>query len=170
MNERLSLTFLLNDTRSRVYLLWAVLVTAGFVATHYVQRKQINPVWAVMSLVALGYMLRVMPLRVRQMRLIFLSWLVPIFIGMTVSGLAFIVEPLFGLVPYLGSFWLVVMAVGYAWNGLVDEPAGWYWFAVGINLVGAILCSFVDAFVMQQYLVAAVISGWSMVNLWLFRT
>ncbi|MFZ1324016.1 MAG: hypothetical protein WAQ57_02545 [Candidatus Saccharimonadales bacterium] len=170
MNGRLSLRFLLNDTRSRVYLLWAVLVTAGFVATHYFQRKEINPVWAVISLTGLGYMLRVMPLRVRQMQHILISWTVPITTGMIISGLAFRTDIFAGIIPYLGVFWLIIMAAGYAWNGLVDGPGGWYYFAAVLNLFAAVLCYVLEPFLAVQYLIAAIVSAWSMLYLWLLRT
>lgn len=170
MSSSIRWKFLINDTRSRVYLLWAIIVTGGFIATHYFQRKEINPVWTLLSLVGLGYMAYVMPLKIRQMRRILLAWLVPITFGMIISGLAFRVDSLAGVIPYLGVFWLVVMAAGYTWNGLVDPPGFWYWFAAGLNIIAALLCYFFEPFTLQQYLVAAVISGWSMLYLWLLRT
>lgn len=170
MNNTLDIKFLLNDTRSRVYLLWAVLATGGFIATHYFQQKQINPVWAVLSIIGLGYMFKVMPLKIKQMRNIFLAWLVPIVFGMVISGLAFIVDPLADVIPYLGAFWLLVMAAGYALNGAVDAPAKWYWFATALNIAAAIACFYIEAFTIAQYLVAAIVSAWSMLYLWLFRT
>jgi hypothetical protein len=165
--------FLLIDTRARVYLLWAVLGTIGFVATHFFQLHIINAVWTAISLVGLGYMYKVMPLSVRQMRHIFLAWLVPIFIGMCVSGIIFYVHtPLTAyLMSHLGAFWLAVMAVAYFWNGIVDsEPADWYWFAFVLNGAAAALCFWHEPFTDGQYLVAAVVTAWSMLNLWLFRS
>jgi len=170
MDEKLSLRFLLNDSRSCVYLLWALLVTAGFVATHYFQREEINPLWFGLSILGLGYMFKIMPLKVHQMRRIFVSWFVPIVFGMVISVLAFRVAVLSEVIPYLGVFWLVVMAVGYAWNGAVDQPAKWYYVAAGLNILAAILCYYVNAFTMQQYLVAAIVSAWSMLYLWILRT
>jgi hypothetical protein len=170
MNEKVSWRFLFNDSRSQVYLLWSVLVTLGFVATHYFQRREINPVWAVISIIGLGFMYRVMPRRVRQMKHIFLSWAVPIVFGMVVSGLAFRVDALSDVIAYLGVFWLVVMAIGYAWNGIVDRPAGWYFFAAALNIAAALLCYFFEPFLTQQYLVAAIVSAWSLLYLWLLRT
>lgn len=160
------------ETRARVYLLWAVLVTAGFIATDYHQRKTINPVWFTLSLIGLGYMYRVMPLKVRQMRNIFLAWLVPITVGIAISGIVFYikVEWAYRLIAHLGAFWLLVMAIGYLWNGLVDRPMGWYIFAVVINVGAAILCLLNRDWTQAQYLVAAIVSAWSMLNLWLFRT
>ncbi len=122
------------------------------------------------SLIGLGFMFRTMPLRVGQMKRIFLAWLIPITVGMIVSALAVKLSSLSELVPYLGAYWLLVIAVGYFWNGLVDPPGGWYWFASVLNLAAAILCYVSPDFTQQQYLVAAIVSAWSMANLWLFRT
>lgn len=160
------------ETRARVYFLWGVLVTAGFVATHYFQRKQINAVWFTLSMIGLVYMLRVMPMRVRQMRHILWAWLIPIALGMFVSGAVFYVEAAWAgeLVAHLGAFWLIVMAVGYAWNGLVDPPSGWYYFAAVINFAAGVLCFTNPDWTSVQYLIAAIVSAWSMANLWLFRS
>lgn len=170
MNTKIDKSAMLHTSRGQVYLLWAVICAIGFVATHYVQRKQINGFWLLLSVVGLGYMLKVMPLGVRQMRNIYLAWLVPITFGMVMSALAFQLDSLVQLSGYLGSFWLAVMAVGFLWNGLVDPPSGWYWVAVGLNVTAALLCWRVEWFLINQYLVAAVVSTWSMLNLWLFRS
>lgn len=172
MNERVYLKFLCNDTRARVYLLWAVLATSGFVMTHFHQLgfRVINAVWMIVSIIGLVYMLRVMPMKVRQMRHIFIAWLLPISFGMVVSIAAFRITGLQWIVDYLGIFWLFVMAIGYAWNGLVDQPAGWYVVAALLNCAAALLCIFFEPAAEQQYLIAAIISAWSMINLWLFRT
>ncbi len=170
MNNTLDFKFLISDTRSRVYLLWAVLVTVGFVATHYYQMKNINAVWFVLSVIGLGYMFKAMPLKIKSMRNIFLAWLIPILFGMTVSGLAFRIDSLAEIIPYLGAFWLLVMSAGYALNGLVDSPSTWYWFAAMLNLAAGLACFFLEPFTAAQYLVAAAVSAWSMLNLWIFRT
>jgi hypothetical protein len=172
MNGKINIRFLLSDTRARVYLLWAVLATGGFIATHYHQRQSINAVWFIISVIGLGYMYKVMPLKIRQMRHIFLAWAVPIIFGMIISGLVFRTssDVATNVIVHLGGFWLLVMSVGYVLNGLVDRPAGWYWLAGGVNLLAGILCFTVDSFVAVQYLIAAVVSGWSMLSLWLFRT
>jgi hypothetical protein len=165
------LRYLFIGTRARVYLLWGVLATAGFVATHFYQNKNINAVWTIMVAVALWFMYRVMPMKVVQMRRIFMAWLVPIGLGMLVSGAVFYISwlPAVQLIGYLGAFWLGVMAVGYALNALVDPPTGWYWFATILNAIACVLCFTVDALAQVQYLVAAVVTAWSMLNLWLFR-
>jgi hypothetical protein len=172
MNDKVDWEFLLIDSRARVYLLWAVLTAVGFVATHFFQNKLINGVWAMLSLIGLGFMFRVMPLQVKQMKRIFISWLVPIVLGMTVSGLVFYQNSLAAgnLIAHLGAFWMIVMAVGYFWNGLVDPPSNWYWFAGLLNLSFGLLCFTVDALLAAQYLIAAVVSAWSMLYLWIFRT
>lgn len=163
---------LFTQTRARVYLLWAILATGGFIATHYYQRKQINAAWFSISVIGLVYMFKVMPMQVRQMKQILMAWLVPITIGMVVSGLVFYIKDdiAYKTIANLGGFWLAVMAAGYLWNGLVDRPASWYYFAVVINIVAAYLCYTNDNWRSVQYLIAAIISAWSMVNLWFFRT
>lgn len=171
LNENIDLKFLLGDTRARVYLLWAFLASFGFVATHYYQRQQINGAWFLISILGLGYMYRVMPLRVKQMRNIFLAWAVPITFGMVVSAAVFYSQSdlASGLIIRLGAFWLIVMSVGYFLNGLVDAPSKWYWIAAALNLAAGVTFFLINDLLAAQYLIAAVISGWSMLNLWIFR-
>lgn len=170
MNNKLDFKSLMTDSRAQVYLLWAALLGIGYVATHYFQRQQINGLWMLLSVIGLGYMYRVMPLGVSQMKKIYIAWLVPIAFGMAVSGLAFYVDSLAGIVGYLGAFWLGVQAVGFFWNGLVDAPAKWYYIVAAVNFVAGLLCYSLDSLVSVQYLVAAVVSVWSMVALWIYRT
>jgi hypothetical protein len=164
--------YLFTATRARVYLLWACLVPAGFVATHFYQKRLINAVWTVIAIVGLGYMWKVLYLKIPQMRNIFLAWTVPILLGMGVSGAVFYIDTYgaFWLMVHLGAFWLGIMAIGYFLNGLVDPPRFWYFLNVCINLTAAVLCFTVPAFAAVQYLIAAVVSAWSMLNLWLFRS
>lgn len=170
MNSTVDWFYLLHASRARVYLLWAVLGFGGFVATHFWQLRTINAVWFVLCVIGMGYMARVMPLKVGKMKQIYLSWLVPIVIGMAVSGLVFYIDEWARLIPYLGVFWLVVMAAGYAWNGLVDAPSKWYHFAAVLNLAAAVLCYVSPLYLEYQYVVAAIVTGWSMLYLWLLRT
>lgn len=171
MNDKIDWQYLFSETRARVYLLWAVLATGGFIATHYYQRQQINGPWYLISLIGLGYMYKVMPLKVRQMRNIFLAWFVPIVSGLLVSASVFYQQSpaAIYLILHLGGFWLFVMAAAYFFNGLVDRPSSWYWFAAVLNVLAGILCFVVDAFTASQYLIAAIVSAWSMLYLWLFR-
>lgn len=169
--DRIDFSQLFATTRARVYFVWGVLATGGFIATHFYQDQNINYVWFVLSVIGMGYMYKVMPLRVVQMRNIFLAWLIPIIFGSAVSIAVFYVQtPLAGnLLANLGAFWMIVMAVGYLANGLVDPPSKFYWIATAVNLLGGIACFMVDPLVAQQYLIAAVVSAWSMFSLWLFR-
>jgi len=162
---------LTTSTRARVYLLWAIMLPIGFVATYFYPYHLINALWMVIAAVGLGYMYKVMLLRVPQMRKIFLAWLVPIAVGMVISGAVFYVPTHLAqhTLAHLGTVWLVVMAIGYTLNGLVDRPSGWYWFAAVLNAVAAYACYEFDAFVDTQYLIIAIVSAWSMLNLWLFR-
>ncbi len=163
---------MLTDTRSRVYLLWLALVPLGFIATHFYQHHAINALWTVFALIGLGFMYKALPLRVRQMQHILLAWLVPIAFGMVVSGAVFYVHGavVANLLGHLGAFWLGIMAVGYTLNGLVDRPLFWYGFAAFINVVACVLCFSLPQFTTAQYLVAAIVTAWSMLNLLLFRT
>ena len=164
--------YLFGTTRARIYLLWAILVPLGFVATHFHQEHNINALWTLLSVIGLGYMLRVMPLKVRQMQKIFLAWLVPIFIGLCASGAPFYIHTATAanFIGHLGAFWLLMMGVGYVLNGLVDRPSHWYWIAAAMNFAAGIACFTVDALAPGQYLIAAIISAWSMLNLWVFRS
>jgi hypothetical protein len=164
--------FLLNSTRARVYLLWAIIVPLGFLSTHFYQNHNINAVWFMISLLGLVYMYRVMPIKQKMMKRILLAWLVPIAFGMAVSGAVFYVRGAnaTNLIAHLGAFWLLVMAAGYFLNGLADPPSKWYWFNAALNLAVGIACFTIDAFTGGQYLIAAAVSAWSMSNLWLFRS
>jgi len=172
MNDKVDWQYLFLDTRARVYLVWAALGTVGFLATHFYQVEQINVFWTFLSVIGMYYMFRVMPLRVRQMRHIFLGWLLTIIAGVLISGLVFVLDlPFAGfLIGHLGGFWLLLMAQAYAGNGYVDKPGRWYYFAAALNAVFGILCLTVDAFLPGQYLIAAVVTAWSMLYLWLFRS
>ena len=170
MDEKLEMRAVLDSTRGRVYLLWALLVGVGYVATYFVQRQQINGFWFLLSVIGLGYMFRAMPLQLAMMKRIYLAWLVPIAVGMAVSAAVFYVDVLtVELLAYLGAFWLLVQAIGFAWNGAVDPPGNWYYIAAAVNLAGAIACYAWQPLLPYQYLVAAVISVWSMLMLALNR-
>lgn len=172
MNDTVDWEYLWIDTRARVYLVWGLLATVGFVATHFYQVKAINGFWALLSVIGMYYMYRVMPLKVRQMRHIFYGWLLTILAGMAVSGLVFYMGGALAgfLIGHLGAFWMLVMAQAYLGNGIVDKPAKWYYFAAALNAIFGILCFTVDALVPGQYLIAAAVSAWSMLYLWLFRS
>lgn len=170
MNEKIDWKFLITDTRARIYLLWAVLTLIGFTTAHYSRNDiGINSFWVVLSILGLGYMYKVMPLRIKSAQRVLQAWLVPIVIGSVVSVSAFYVAALQGLIPYLGAFWLFVMATSYIMNGFVDSPATWYWVAATLNVAAGLAIIFVPELQITQWLIAAVVSTWSLLNLWLFR-
>jgi hypothetical protein len=170
MDDKLDFRLMFAESRARVYLLWALLTAIGFTATHYYQNPNINGVWFVIAVIGLGYMFRVMPLKVKQMQHIYLSWLVPITAGIIVSGLAVHTSAFAGLVPYLGAYWLGIMAIGYFWNGTFDPPGTWYYVIAAVNAAAGLACYVSNDFTTAQYLVAAIISAWSMLSLWIFRS
>lgn len=170
MNGRFELYVLTHETRARVYLLWAVLTSIGYISTHYYQRPNINAVWFALSVVGLGYMFRVMPLKVIQMKRIFQSWFIPISLGLAFSVLAVRTDLIPEAIGYLGIFWMFVSSAGYALNGTVDPPSKWYFVAAAAHLAAGAACLLFDSLFEYQYLVAAVVSAWSLLCLWLFRS
>lgn len=171
MDKLIDWKFLFTETRARIYLLWAALTAVGFTAAHYAQRDiTINGFWVVLSLIGLGYMYNVMPMRLAPAKKIFNAWLRPITFGMAVSIAVFYVDAGRSLIPYLGAFWLFVMAVGFLLNGLADPPSEWYWVAVALHSIAGLLIIFRVDLLPVQWLIAAVVSTWSMLNLWLFRS
>lgn len=170
MDDKVYFRDLWLDPRARVYLLWAAITTVGYITTHYYQNKNINFVWFALAVIGFGFMYKVMPLRVVQMKRIFTAWLIPISFGIIVSIIAVRLEIIPEIVPYLGVFWLSLQALAFVWNGLVDRPAKWYFAAAALNVAAAALCYFVDSFLDIQYLIAAIVTAWSMINLWIFRT
>lgn len=164
-----NVSFWFRSSRAQAYLTWLLLVSLGFVATQFYQNLNINILWFVISVIGLGVMYKVMPLGVRQMKLILAAWAVPITFGMIVSALTHL-STFSQLIPYLGVFWLLVMACGYFYNGLVDAPIFWYASAALINVGAAVLCLLSPDFLAYQYYVAAIVTAWSMGNLWLFRS
>lgn len=161
---------LFHESRAQVYLLWAVLIGIGYTTTHYYQNPNINPVWFALSVIGFVFMYRVMPLKVHQMRNIYLAWLIPIAVGFIFSALAARTDLMPELLGYLGAFWLLIQAFGFFWNGIVDPPSEWYFIAAGVNAVAATLCYLITDFTIYQYLIAAIVTVWSMLSLWLFRS
>lgn len=171
MNDKVDWKYLFSEARARIYLLWAGLTLVGFLAAHYSKSaNNINIFWIGLSLAGLGYMYKVMPLRLKPAKQIFGAWLWPIAFGTVVSIVVFKLRALAELSAYLGAFWLLVMAAGYFLNGLYDAPSTWYWVAVGLNVAAALAIIFSESLLPVQWLLAAIISTWSMLNLWLFRS
>jgi hypothetical protein len=170
MENKIEFRELAQDSRGQVYLLWAAITGVGYVVTHYYQNQKINLVW--LALVAIGFsvMAKIMPMRVKQMKQIYGSWLIPITIGLVLSILSAQGVFLPELIGHLGAFWLFVQAVAFFWNGLVDSPSKWYYVTAGINLYAAGAVYLLDDLLAVQYLIAAVIAVWSMLMLFIFRT
>jgi hypothetical protein len=171
MNEGIDWKLLFTEARARIYLLWAAITGVGFTATHYaLSDKAINGFWIVLSFIGLAYMYKVMPMRLGPAKRIFNAWLWPISFGIAVSIGVFYIDAGRELIPYLGAFWLFVMAVGYVLNGLADPPSEWYWIAAVLSVVAGLAIFFAAGLLSVQWLIAAIVSVWSMLNLWLFRS
>ncbi len=168
MESTLDFDTLLNSSRARVYLLWAFLTGVGFTATHFYQNPNINIVWFVISAVGFFYMYKVMPLGVNQMKKIYLSWIIPVMIGLIISVVLVRTDASPSSIGYLGPIWLLVMASGYLWNGLSDNKGMWYYVAALVNAATAGIIYTNDNLLIGQYLIAAIVSVWSMLMLWVF--
>lgn len=155
----------------RMFFLWAVIILVGFVWTYLNTAASptiINLGWVAFSLVGLVYSKMQMPFTSSTLRNIFFVWLAVIAAGITLTQSAFFVPSLLILVPNLGVFWLLVMALGHALTGIIDGKK-FYIATVGLQLLAA-----VAAFVMVQanpalfavqYLIAGAVGALSMVLL-----
>lgn len=161
--------FWLLDRRAQVYLLWLIIVPPGFVHLYFEQPFWINWPWLLTCVAGLGYMGFVMRPFDSRMKAIFLAWLVPLTIGMAISFLA-TTRSFYALLPYLALIWAIVQAAGYALNGLVDAPSGWYWLAAVLHIGAAIFIIVFPGLIALHWLMLAIVSAWSLLNLWLFRS
>ena len=155
----------------RVYLVWAIAILIGFVATHFYQLPGINNLWLFLSLLGLAYMgfsLKRLQLRDQTLVLIGLLWLFTIAFGMIISILAFVIEPLGELIAYLGVFWLGLMGLAHLFNGAVDRSYV-YWLTGGVQILTGVLCFVVEPLHAVQYLMAGGIGSTAMLTLILFR-
>lgn len=169
--SRLGWRYFFKDDRARVYLLWLVIVAYGYLLLHFQPGYAHIVSWIIISGIGLGYMLFVMELKLGQAKAIFASWFTPITIGILLTIAAFQVESLAGLTLYVAVLWALLQAIGFAFNGLFDNaPARWYWFAAGINVALALVLLAVPGLFAVQYLLLAIVSTWSMANLWLLRS
>lgn len=164
--------FWFTDKRAQVYLAWLVLIPIGYVMTHLHTSgvMAINAKWVGAAIVGFAVMAWVMPLKQRRMQLIFVSWLIPITLGLILSVAAFMAPALYWLAPTLGVLWVALQAIAFAANGIVDAPSGWYWFAVGLHVVLLLALLLVPTLLGYQYLLLAIVTAWSLLNLWLFRS
>jgi hypothetical protein len=155
----------------RVYLIWAIVILIGFIATHFHQLPDINTLWLFLSALGLAYMgfsLKQLQFHDRTLVLIGLLWLFTIAFGMTTSILAFVLEPLAELSASLGIFWLGLMGLAHLFNGAVDRSY-LYWLTGGAQILTGVLCFVVEPLQFVQYFIAGVIASTAMLVLILFR-
>jgi hypothetical protein len=155
----------------RVYLVWAIAILIGFIATHFHQLPDINKLWLFLSALGLAYMgfsLKQLHFRDRILMRIGLLWLFTIAFGMTISILAFLIEPLAELSATLGVFWLGLMGLAHLFNGAVDRSYI-YWLTGGAQILTSMLCYVVEPLQLLQYLIAGAIGSTAMLMLILFR-
>jgi hypothetical protein len=155
----------------RVYLVWAIVILIGFVATHFHQLPDINNLWLLLSVVGLtymGFLLKQLQFRDRTLVWIGLLWLFTIAFGLMVSIFAFVIDPLAELSAYLGIFWLGLMGLAHLFNGVVDRIP-MYWLTGGTQILTSVICFVIEPLQSLQYLIAGVIGSAAMLTLILFR-
>ncbi len=155
----------------RVYLVWAIVILIGFVATHFHQLPDINYLWLLLSVTGLtymGFLLKQLQFRDRTLVWIGLLWLFTIGFGLVTSILAFVIEPLAELGAFLGVFWLGLMGLAHGFNGIIDRSR-MYWLTGITQILASILCFAVEPLQSLQYLMAGVIGSIAMLMLILFR-
>jgi hypothetical protein len=155
----------------RVYLVWAIMILIGFIATHFYQIPNINNLWLILSAIGLGYMgfsLKQLQFRDPMLAMIGLLWLFTIAFGLMISILTFVIEPLAELSLYLGIFWLGLMGLAHLFNGVVDRSYI-YWLTGSAQILTGVLCFALEPLQSLQYLIAGLIGSAAMVALILFR-
>jgi len=155
----------------RVYLVWAIVIFIGFVATQFHQLPEINNVWLCLSALGLGYMglsLKQLHFRDRALVRIGLLWFFTIAFGMVLSMLAFVLEPLATLSVSLGAFWLGLMGLAHLFNSTIDRSAV-YWLTGGAQMLTGLLCFVIEPLQSMQYFLAGIIGSIAMLVLIRFR-
>lgn len=155
----------------RVYLVWAIIVFAGFIATHFYQLPEINYLWLILSVIGLGYMgLLLKQMRFWEQKLLYIAllWLLTIAFGLTISTIIFVYEPLGEMSAYLGIFWLFLMGLAHILNRVVD-PSLVYLQSGGIQILTGAICFIFEPLLSIQYLAAGLVGALAMVWLILFR-
>ena len=134
---------------------WAVVELIGWLTTHFWPAPGVNWVWLVLTVIGLIPMIKFMPLRSSKLRNIMLLWIVALAVGMIFSFLAFTVAPLYGLAPYLGVFWLLLMGAAFLVNALWWTPR---LFLLGgvLQIAAGLLPLLMPSLLASQYLIAAV--------------
>lgn len=139
-----------------VFATWAGAELIGWLTTHFIfMDLRANWVWLILSVIAFVPMFRYMPFRVKKLRNILLLWLVTVVVGMVISFLAFEVNGLVWLTPYLGVFWLFLMGAAFFVNAFWWTPK---LFIIGgaLQVLAGALPLMVSSLLYYQYLVAAV--------------
>lgn len=148
----------------KLFLVWAILIFLGFVATHFYQDPNINGVWVVLSLIGFYFMYKYMPLASPKMRNILILWIVVVGFGMLVSAAVFRVPSLSYLIDYLGVFWLILMGIGSLLNAIWYTPR--LFILSGIMQIAAgLFILFTPSLLIYQYLIAAVVGAAGMLVL-----
>lgn len=153
----------------RVFALWGLIVLSGFIGTHFDQTDatKVDLIWVVLSVIGLAYMKKQMSFEYKDLRNIFITWLVVIVFGIAMSQAAFTYVSLARLSGYLGAFWLVIMALGHAITGLIDKKK-LYIATTGLQLVAALAIYMTPMLILYQYLIAGVVGALAMVMLILY--
>jgi len=151
----------------KVFGLWAAIILGGFVATHYNQTDKINYLWLALSLIGLAYMKKEMSFQYFDLKKIFLTWFYVILFGMIISFAAFSSPKLVFLSGYLGVFWLLVMALGHAITGIIDNKSV-YVTTAGMQILAAGLTLYFLPLLIIQYLVAGLVGALAMIWLVLY--
>jgi hypothetical protein len=151
----------------RVYLLWAIIIFVGFIATHFHQLPEINYLWLLLSAIGLGYMgLLLQKIHFRDLRLVYIGilWLLTIAFGLMISIITFIYQPLAELTAYLGIFWLFLMAIAHVLNGIIDRNRT-YLLTGGMQAIAGAACLVFSPLQAMQYLAAGLVGSLAMVGL-----
>jgi len=155
----------------RVYLVWAIVILVGFVATHFHQLPDINNLWLLLSALGLsqmGFELKQTQFRDRKLILIGLLWLFTIVFGLIISAISFTIEPLADFSADLGIFWLGLMGLAHLLNGVVDR-SNVYFLTGGTQILIGLLSFSVMALHPLQYLIAGASGSIALLALILFR-
>jgi hypothetical protein len=155
----------------RVYLVWALVIFVGFIATQFHQLPDINYLWLFLSLIGLGYMaLQLKQIKFKNLQLLYIGllWLLTIAFGMAVSILCFVYEPLGEVSAYLGIFWLLLMGIAHLFNGMVDRNRT-YFLTGGVQIIAGAIGFMFEPLQTMQYLAAGIIGAGAMVWLILSR-
>ena len=143
---------------------WAVVELVGWLATHFWPDPRVNWVWLLLTIIGLIPMVKFMSMKSVKLRKIMILWVVALVLGMGASFLAFMFEPLMGLISYLGVFWLILMGLAFLINARWWTPR---LFVIGgvLQIVAGVLPLLIPSLLLYQYLIAAVAGSGAMLIL-----